>query len=172
MRPTAAELAATLGLEPHPEGGFFRETYRAAETVATPRGERATSTAILFLLTPSSPSRFHRLLSDELWVFQGGRPLELVTLGVDGDARRRRLGAPGASGAAPQALVPAGAWQAARVAVSEADDAVVTSTDERAWSLVTCVVTPGFDFADFELGRRDELTRLCSGQAELIAALT
>ncbi len=78
--PAAARLASVLGLEPHPEGGWFRETYRAAREVETARGPRPASTAILFLVTPGSPSRFHRLASDELWVFQGGDPLELVTL--------------------------------------------------------------------------------------------
>jgi len=94
MRPTAAELAATLGLEPHPEGGFFRQTYRAAETVVTPRGERAASTAILFLVTATALSHLHRIKSDELWVFQGGLPLELVTLSPDGELETRVLGDP------------------------------------------------------------------------------
>src|SRR5512141_584368 len=79
MRPTAAQLAASLGLEPHPEGGYYLETYRAAQTLRTPRGERPASTAILFLVTAESVSRLHRLSSDELWVHQGGLPLELVT---------------------------------------------------------------------------------------------
>ncbi len=80
MSPTAETLAVTLGLQPHPEGGWFRETYRAEETVETARGTRAAATAILFLVTSSSTSRLHRLASDELWIHQGGLPLELVTL--------------------------------------------------------------------------------------------
>lgn len=182
MRPTVAEMAAQLGLEPHPEGGWFRETYRSEEAVLTARGTRAAATAIVFLVTAASPSRFHRLASDELWVFQGGLPLELVTLDADGGAHVRVLADPAsARGTLPQALVPAGAWQAARVAepgADAADDAPARGTppnapgDERAWSLVSCLVTPGFDYADFELGRRDELTRLSPGQAGLIVALT
>ena len=173
MRPTAVELAATLGLDPHAEGGFFRETYRAAEAIQTGRGTRAASTATLFLVTASSPSRFHRLMSDELWVFQGGLPLELVTLEFEGEAHRRLLGDAGAaSGASPQVLIPAGAWQAARVAEDSIAAPRAAVSRDRAWSLVTCIVTPGFDYADFELGSRDELVRLAPRQADLIAALT
>jgi predicted cupin superfamily sugar epimerase len=181
MRPTAAELAATLGLEPHPEGGFFRETYRAAETVRTPRGERAASTAILFLVTAAAISRFHRLLSDELWVFQSGLPLELVTISPDGAARALVLGdpAPAAASApppsphagahvsrAPQALVPAGSWQGARLAGGPHLPA------ERAWALVSCVVTPGFVFADFELADREALLATFPRHRELVEAFT
>lgn len=186
MRPTSAEIVVALGLEPHREGGWFRETYRAEGAVETARGARAASTAILFLVTATSPSRFHRLASDELWVFQAGVPLELITLGAEGGANVRLLGDPAATRAAlPQALVPAGAWQAARVADaagergprSEATAGAAgggphAGMDERLWSLVTCVVTPGFAYEDFELAERDELTRLCPGQERLIAALT
>ena len=86
-------MAASLGLEPHPEGGYYLETYRAAQTLQTPRGERPASTAIIFLVTAESVSRLHRLTSDELWVFQGGLPLEIVTIAPDGGsaaARARR----------------------------------------------------------------------------------
>jgi uncharacterized protein len=180
MRPTAAEIAAQLGLEPHPEGGWFRETYRAAEAVATTRGTRAAATAILFLVTAASPSRFHRLASDELWVYQAGLPLELITLEAGGMARARVLGDPGARrDAMPQALVPAGAWQAARIAPaanerSEERSSLLDRTParDRSWTLVSCVVTPGFVYEDFELGSRDALTALCPDEAELIAALT
>jgi predicted cupin superfamily sugar epimerase len=195
MRPTAAEMAAQLGLEPHPEGGWFRETYRSDEAVRTARGTRAASTAILFLVTMASPSRFHRLQSDELWVYQGGLPLELVTLDADGEAHARVLGdAASRRGALPQALVPAGAWQAARVAPRRTETAGVANQatdgadqtagrtaaempagagdDDRSWSLVSCLVTPGFDYDDLELARRDELVRLCPAETELIVALT
>jgi len=197
MRPTAAEIAVQLGLEPHPEGGWYRETYRADWAVETARGTRAACTAILFLVTPASPSRFHRLASDELWVFQGGLPLELVTLDADGGATLRVLGDPaGGPGTLPQALVPAGAWQAARVAgasgsTDEAETVAATRRGSapplggrgrpgdaalagggRRWSLVSCVVTPGFEYDDFELAERDELVWLYPGAAALIGALT
>lgn len=101
MRPTAAELAAALGLEPHPEGGYFVETFRAAPTTPTARGERPAATAIMFLVTEDSPSRLHRLASDELWVYQAGVPLELVTIAPDGGLLRRVLADPGEAGGAP-----------------------------------------------------------------------
>lgn len=163
----ASRIAADLGLEPHPEGGFFRETYRAPGSVATRRGPRSPATAIFFLATAESPSRFHRLASDELWLHNGGARLELLTLMPDGTGERVVLAGagrlPGDEHVTPQAIVPAGAWQAARVLPSEG------GVD---WTLVTCVVSPGFDFADFELGDAAELVVAYPEQAELIAALT
>ncbi|HZL65504.1 MAG TPA: cupin domain-containing protein [Thermoleophilia bacterium] len=190
MRPRARELAATLGLEPHPEGGFFRETYRADETVATPRGERPLSTAILFLVTAEAISHLHRLTSDELWVFQGGLPLELVTIAGDGAAHARVLGdveeaersrdraVPPTGGGTPvglprgvedwlpQALVPAGSWQGARLAGGPHLPA------DYAWALVSCIVTPGFSYEDFELGERETLLAEHPRNAELIRDFT
>ena len=188
MRPTAARLAASLGLEPHPEGGYYLETYRAAQTLRTPRGERPASTAILFLVTAGSVSRLHRLAGDELWAYHGGLPLELVTISAGGDLERRVLGdleatVPGGGRGAeidelrvglpegalpwlPQALVPAGSWQGARLAGGP------RLPDERAWALVSCVVTPGFDFEDFELGDREALLAAWPRHAGLIRELT
>jgi predicted cupin superfamily sugar epimerase len=173
MRATAAELAATLGLAPHPEGGFFRETYRAAETVITPRGERAASTAILFLITAAAISHLHRLSSDELWVFQGGLPLELVTLSPSGELEVQMLGDPTGAAreadgavATPQALVPAGSWQGARLA------GALHLPASRAWALVSCIVSPGFEYEDFELGGRDALLAAFPGHAEIVMAFT
>ncbi|MEI6449451.1 MAG: cupin domain-containing protein [Actinomycetes bacterium] len=187
MRPTAAELAATLGLEPHPEGGFFRETYRAAATVQTPRGERAASTAILFLVTAAGLSHLHRIRSDELWVFQGGLPLELVTLAPGGELETRVLGDPAETGRTPvvgphesdpasagevapawtpQALVSAGSWQGARLAGGPHLPA------SRAWALVSCIVSPGFEYEDFELGERDALLAAYPGHAAVVTAFT
>src|SRR5450756_2220032 len=158
MRPTAAELALTLGLAPHQEGGVFRETYRAAETVSTPRGERVASTAILFLVTAAAISHLHRLASDELWVFQGGLPLEVVSISPHGRLEARVLGDPadgtreaGGVEATPLALVPAGSWQGACLAGGPHLPA------SRAWALVSCIVSPGFEYEDFELGERDAL---------------
>jgi len=179
MRPTAADLAATLGLEPHPEGGFFRETYRAAEMVQTPRGARATSTAILFLVTATAISHLHRLSSDELWVFQGGSPLKLVVLAEGGELETLVLGdasaaapdapepdAPEPDAPAPQALVPAGSWQGARLAGGPHLPA------SRAWALVSCIVSPGFEHEDFELGERDALLAAYPEHAEIVMAFT
>ncbi|MFF2084562.1 cupin domain-containing protein [Nocardia sp. NPDC058176] len=133
--------AATLGLRPHPEGGWFRETWRSPITF-TPEGypgERAAATGILFLLPPQEHSIWHAVRSDELWLWHRGGPLEL-TLGGDGDtpgsAETTVLGPDLDNGHHVQYLVPAGSWQAAR-----------PGTDEEV--LVSCVVAPGFDFADF-----------------------
>ena len=134
-------------------------------------------------------SKLHRLTSDELWVFQGGLPLELVTIAPDGELQRRVLGdleeivrsrVPGdrADGGVPvglpegsldwlaQALVPAGSWQGARLAGGPHLPA------EHAWALVSCVVSPGFDFADFELGERDALLAEFPRHSGLIRELT
>jgi predicted cupin superfamily sugar epimerase len=161
MSPTAEKLAVTLGLQPHPEGGWFRETYRAEETVETARGTRAAATAILFLVTSSSISRLHRLASDELWIHQSGLPLELVTLTPSGELETRVLGPD-----LPQALVRAYGWQAARVTGG------LDLPPAQAWALVSCVVSPGFDFVDFELADRQALQAEFPRHAGIIGQLT
>lgn len=127
--------AAALGLQPHPEGGSYRETWRAAGTVATPYGERSPATCISFLLEPGQRSRWHRVRSGEMWLWQAGGPL-LLRLGGTGpapeEARVVELG-PG-----DQHLVQPGEWQAA---APSRDQAV----------LVACVVSPGFAFEDLEM---------------------
>ncbi len=165
----AQDIARTLSLEQHPEGGFYRETFRSDVLVATSAGPRAAATGILFLVTAASPSRFHRLRSDELWLYHSGTPLELVSLLPDGSSEHVVLAGADALAvsdeASPQAIVPRGAWQAARVLAQD-------SASESAWTLVSCVVTPGFDYADFELGDRDELATAYPLDAELVRELT
>jgi uncharacterized protein len=142
------EWAAGLGLEPHPEGGWFAETWRSGTTVDLPGypAPRALGTAILFLLLPGEESAWHRVRSAELWFHHRGSALELI-LGGDGDApgevSAHRLGPDVASGETPQLLVPPGHWQGARPL---GDEPV----------LVSCVVVPGFDFTDFTLLRPGE----------------
>lgn len=131
-RPPIAEL---LDLQPHPEGGWYRQTWAAPETVTLPDGRiRPTATLIYFLLPAGESSAWHRVASDELWLAHTGT----VTLeyGGVGDAPVRESIAV-VDSAQPQALVPAGAWQ--RTVPTEED------------ALVSCLVSPGFDFADFEL---------------------
>jgi predicted cupin superfamily sugar epimerase len=126
-----------LDLQPHPEGGWYRETYRAPGTVDTPSGDRSAFTSILFLLEAGQSSAWHRVRSAELWVWQGGGPLRL-SLGGTGD--RPSLDTTielGPSGVLQHVVEP-GQWQAAAPAVDES-------------VLVGCVVVPGFDFDDFEL---------------------
>ena len=128
----------SLGLRPHPEGGWYRETWRAAGPVRTPYGERDAATAILFLLEPGQSSRWHRVRSGELWLWQGGGRVELDLGGVGERPVLRETVLVGPDPDDLQRLVPAGEWQAARPAADEA-------------ALVACLVAPGFDFADFQL---------------------
>ena len=138
------KLAQELGLQPHPEGGWYAETWRSPVTFSPEGydGPRASATAIYFLLMPGEESRWHRVRSAELWLWHRGGPLTL-SLGSDpATAEEFVLGPDVESGQRPQAVVPPGAWQAARPA---GDQEV----------LVSCIVSPGFDFADFELRPSD-----------------
>lgn len=138
------ELARVLGLAAHPEGGWYRETWRSPVSFqpAGYDGERATATAIYFLLAPGEESRWHRVRSTELWLWHSGGPLTLELGGSGPDPSDEpevlTLGPKVAAGQHPQVVVPADAWQAARPAGHEP-------------VLVSCVVSPGFDFTDFEL---------------------
>lgn len=142
----AQELIQTLGLTPHPEGGWFREIFRSAATVmpADGREARHALTTIYFLLETHQHSRWHRVLSDEVWIHLEGAPLALWT----SDAALRtppahvRLGPIDVHGTRPQHTVPAGQWQAARPIATPADGA-------SSYTLVSCTVGPGFDFNDF-----------------------
>ncbi len=146
----AAFWIERLDLRPHPEGGYFRETYRAAESIAAdalpPRfdGARAFATAVYFLITRDAFSAFHRIRSDELWHFYAGSAVTLAILDADGAGAltTASLGRDPTRGESPQVVIPAGAWFAAEVASSGS------------FALVGCTVAPGFDFADFELGDR------------------
>lgn len=128
---SADDWARRLGLAPHPEGGWYRRTYTGAAGVSTVRGKRPAATAILYLLGDGMVSAWHRVASDELWLWHGPGS---VSLDVGDD--RHLLCAPGSDSGGPQVLVPGGLWQRA-TAYGDV--------------LVTCVVSPGFDFADFEL---------------------
>jgi len=133
----ADALIRTLDLQPHPEGGFYRETFRSAVVYAGPRGQRAASTAIWFLLRSTQVSRWHRVLADECWHWYEGEPLELLVCERPGmPVVAQRLG-PVSGDVRPQYVVPAGWWQAARPLGT--------------YALVGCTVAPGFDFADFTM---------------------
>ena len=142
--PRPDDLTTCLGLEPHPEGGAYRETWRARQAT----GEvRALATAIAFLLRRGEVSRWHRVVSDELWIHQGGDPLWLRRVDADGHPHDAWLGLDVAAGQAPQLLVPAGEWQAA----------VPAPDGPNGWTLAACVVAPGFEFQDFELAEEADL---------------
>jgi predicted cupin superfamily sugar epimerase len=161
--PTAAEVAATLGLVPHREGGHYRETYRSPVAIPTPAGMRSLCTTILYLLTADDPSRFHRLRFDEVWFFHAGSLVEMVFL----DPHETLFIGP----EAPQALTPGGRWMAARVA-PPARGAATAPAAAPDWALVGCVVSPGFEYDDFEAGDRDALLRAHPRAADHIRVLT
>jgi uncharacterized protein len=136
-------LARALDLLPHPEGGWFRETWRSAESCAPAGygGPRSVATAIYFLLCPGERSRWHVVRSDELWFWHGGGPLELRTGGAGAQPEPGGgvlLGGDPGAGQQPQARIPGGVWQSAAPVGAE-------------HVLVSCVVAPGFDVADFRL---------------------
>lgn len=147
LEPRVAELIRTLELRPHPEGGYYREIWRAPLTVepADGRGRRAAGTAIYFLLPGGAVSRWHRVRSDEVWQHVEGAPLELLQLPPDEwRLHRTRLGSLAAEQQRPLHCVPAGWWQAA--------------VSLGSYTLVSCTVAPGFEFADFQLlAERPEL---------------
>ena len=143
MDPRAAQLIETLGLEPHPEGGYYRQTYRSLSLVqpGVDRPTRSALTTIYFLLTAGDVSRWHIVSSDEVWHFYEGAPLEIfVADRAFSGIERRQLGRVG-SDTKPVRVVAAHEWQAAR------------STGP--FTLVGCTVAPGFEFADFSLLRDD-----------------
>lgn len=130
---TADEVVRLLALAPHPEGGFYRETFRDAALA----GQRGASTAIYYLLREGDESAWHRVDAAEVWHHYAGAPLE-IRLSPDGRERTvLRLGTDLAAGERPQVVVPSGVWQAARPAGG--------------WTLVGCTVAPAFEFAGFEM---------------------
>ena len=134
---TAHDIIRALGMQPHPEGGHYVETYRAP---ALP-GERAAVTAIYFVLQAGEQSHWHRIDATEIWLWHAGAPLALTVSENGHDAWGVHLGADLANGLKPQAIVPPHAWQCA--------------VSLGAWTLVSCTVSPGFEFAHFELAPPD-----------------
>jgi predicted cupin superfamily sugar epimerase len=130
---TAAEIISLLDLQPHPEGGHYRETFRDDRG----DGQRAASTAIYFLLAAGEISRWHRVDAAEVWHWHAGAPLLLSIAPPDGPQAELRLGVDLAAGERPQGVVPPGHWQSAQ--------------SLGAWTLVGCTVAPGFLFEHFEL---------------------
>jgi hypothetical protein len=166
IAPSAQKLIETLSLVPHPEGGYFRETYRSRESVAAEAlperfaGPRPHATAILFLLTPDTFSALHRVAADETYHHYLGGAVELALLYGDRRGETVRLGKDLLAGERVQHVVPHGAWQGSRVAAGAE------------YALLGCTVAPGFDFADFEMGDREALQRAYPAHRDLIEALT
>lgn len=164
---TADALKTLLKLEPHPcEGGWFVQTWRADEiipkTVLPERypSERAAGTAIYYLLEPHTFSEMHRLASDEIFHFYLGDAVEMLQLWPDGSVRTVMLGHDIAAGMHVQMLVPKGVWQGSRLVPGGK------------YALLGCTVSPGFDYADYETGKRDALVREYPAAAEMIRELT
>lgn len=158
---SAAELVRKLGLAPHPEGGFYVETFRAAALPFSlpERGVRTASTAIYFLLEAGNFSAFHSVRSDEIWHHYLGAPVELHTLDEARGHTVVALGSDLLAGEVPQHVIPAGVIQAARVTAGD-------------YALCGCTVAPGFDFADFVMPPRAELSRRFPQASAIVEALT
>ena len=152
----------SLGLEPHPEGGFFKETYRskAMEKFTDTMAVRNISTGIYFLLTYDSFSAFHRIKSDEMWHFYAGNSISVFVIHSNGVLEEIKLGLDLENGEQPQAVVPAGAWFASRVGT------------KGGYGLVGCTVAPGFDFEDFQLAHRESLVQRYPQHEQIITELT
>ena len=141
----AKEIIKLLNLIPHPEGGFYKETFRSAENMITPEGnQRSVITAIYFLLENEEKSLFHRIKSDEMWFFHQGEPLEIFYI-QNQTIKTILLGNNLEKGEIPQARMSKDTWFGSRV------------KNGHGFSFVSCTVAPGFDFLDFEMASRTEL---------------
>ena len=159
-------LVTELNLLPHPEGGFFKETYRSTESVDVnhlPKrfnAERTLSTGIYFLLGSENCSKFHRIKSDEMWHFYEGSCLSIHEITSEGKYILHKLGTNIENSEQFQLVISAGSWFGATVELSES------------YSFVGCTVSPGFDFADFELAEKSELLKSFTEYHQIINRLT
>lgn len=166
MTSTMEELIAHLNLAPHPEGGWYRETYRSADLLSHKGlpdrfpGQRRAGTGIYFLITSENFSALHRIKSDEGWHFYAGTGMQIYDISPQGELTVHKLGPDLAAGEVFQSWVPAGHWFGSRVEV------------QNAWALVGCTVAPGFDFEDFELAEKETLVRMFPQHERLITELT
>ena len=157
----------SLKLAPHPEGGFYRETYRSCGSYAFTKnssfnGVRSYATAIYYLLKGTERSTLHRIHSDELWFFHTGTPLTVYIFPETGEPSHFTLGMETDKGELLQESVPAESWFGA----------YSDCADEESYSLVSCVVAPGFDFNDFAFADRDSLQQKFPLQSDIIERLT
>ena len=166
MKNSAQDLINALDLESHPEGGYFKETYRSDGEISKGQlgeaftGKRNYSTCIYFLLTSDNFSAFHKINQDEIWHFYDGSPIRLHIISKNGSYSNHSIGIDIQNGELPQYVVKAGDWFAAEV------------EDENSFTLLGCTVSPGFSFEDFELGSRAELISQFPEHHEIIKALT
>jgi hypothetical protein len=163
----AEQLKSLLNLVPLSfEGGYYAETYRSSEVISPGclpdrySSPRSVCTAIYYLLEPNTFSELHRVASDEIFHFYLGDPVEMLQLWPDGSAKRVLIGTDIGNGMAPQVVVPHGVWQGARLMAGGE------------FALLGCTVSPGFEYADYESGRRDVLSAAYPECRDLIGALT
>ncbi|RTL60738.1 MAG: cupin domain-containing protein [Sphingobacteriales bacterium] len=162
---TASYLVDHYQMQAHPEGGFYKQTYRSDEYLNTAHlpgrfgGERVISTAIYFLLEGNQFSAFHRIKSDELWHFYYGTSLNIYVIHLNGELKIIKLGNNIVEGENFQTVVPAGCWFASK------------PVKEEGFSFVGCTVAPGFDFADFELAKANSLIKEYPQHKDLIRRL-
>ena len=156
----AESIIRHLKMEPHPEGGYYNETYRSTSlTVNSEGNSRSQSTAIYFLLENQNKSHFHRIKSDELWFFHQGEPLEILSI-ENGILKRTILGNDFLAGQQAQAMIPANTWFGSRL------------LQGKGFGLVSCTVSPGFDFQDFEMAKKENLVLEFPDLKEIINEMT
>ncbi len=160
------KIIKELDLKPHPEGGFFKETYRSKGIINKDslheayNSERNYSTCIYFLLTSDTFSAFHKIKQDEIWHFYDGSPIHLHIISETGEYSKHVIGRDFSKGEVPQLVVPGNCWFAAKV------------INENDYSLVGCTVAPGFDFSDFVLPTKAELITQFPQYTSIISELT
>lgn len=165
MTSKADQIIKALQLQPHIEGGYYRETYRSNEEIEESAldkrysGGRSVSTCIYFMLTANTFSTMHRVKSDEIYHFYCGSPLELLILRPDGTSETVIIGPDPLAGHHPQFVIQRGWWQGSRV------------QPPGEFGLIGATVAPGFDFSDFEIGQRDDLIAGWPDAADMITAL-
>ena len=166
MNKKAKEYITKCQLKPHPEGGYYKELYRATELILPDhlpkryRSSRSFSTSIYFLLEGNQVSTFHRLKSDELWHFYNGSTIIIYTIDGDGELKTQKLGNNMKEGESFQVQIKHNNWFGAEL------------LDKTSFALIGCTVSPGFEFDDFELGNRNELINTYPKLAEIIKKLT
>jgi predicted cupin superfamily sugar epimerase len=166
MSPQAQKYIEKLQLKPHPEGGYYKEIYRAGEMILPEhlpkryKSSRNFSTSIYFLLEGNQVSKFHRLKSDEQWHFYDGSSIVVYVIDEGGKLNKILLGRNIEKGESLQTIIKHNSWFAAEL------------SDKSSFALIGCTVAPGFDFNDFNLGKRDELVDIFPQFKELINKLT
>lgn len=166
MNNTAKKIITQLKLQKHPEGGFYRETYRSKSEIKAKTldekytGIRNYSTCIYFMLTSGHFSAFHRIKQDEIWHFYDGATIHLHMISKEGKYSFQKIGTNFEQDETPQYVVKGGTWFAAEV------------IEQNSYALIGCTVSPGFDFEDFELKPRNELTEMFPEHKDIINRLT